>query len=163
MRSLCVLTVAVFVTIASLFIGYAATDDAETRLLADQILGEWVYEDIKSHPGHKEAYAITRKVFLFQPDGSAYLVESRKGRYNLPLIEDWEFRTWGTYDTRGDTIMFAVNRLAAVRQNFWTLDRAKGRWVEQSQAPFDTLITDGSQDRFITFSDLIRDFRKVEG
>ena len=125
--------------------------------------GEWVFEEREKSVEHKEVNAVTRKVFRFMSDGKVELVESKKGQSGPFLREDWEFRSWGTYDLKGDTVMLMINRFAAVRQMFHRIHMVDGNrvWKDEPGPTYDSLITDGSQDRHITFQDLKDDFRQI--
>ncbi|MDR2578609.1 MAG: hypothetical protein LBC70_07380 [Chitinispirillales bacterium] len=139
-------------------------DEQKGVAIRRQLPGEWVFTDkVESVEIPARDAAVTRKSFLFRPDGTIYLVESRRGQSGPYLKEDWEFRSWGTYGLKGDTIMLSINRFAAVRQMFQRIHMRDGRpvWVPEPGPTYDSLITDGSQDRFITFADLKDDFRRA--
>jgi len=101
-----------------------------------------------------------KKVFIFNKDGSAKLVESKKGQSSQVLKEDYEFNSYGTYDLLGDTIMIFIKRFASVKQNFENQVDKNGKkvWETQKQPTYDSTITDGSQDRWIPFTEMQADF-----
>ena len=110
-------------------------------------------------------HGAVQKIFTFGRDNKVTLIEKKKGQSGPFLREDWEFRSWGTYDMFGDTIHLFINRFASVRQNFQRLyvekegDKiTKKTWKNEPQETYDSLITDGSQDRYITYPDLKGDF-----
>lgn len=137
-------------------------DEAKAARLRRLVPGEWVTENRTKSVEHKEVNALERKVFTFYRDGKVYLVESKKGQSGPFFKEDWEFRSWGTYDYKGDTIMLSINRFAAVRQNFTkgilNQETMKITWKDEPAPTYDSTITDGSQDRFVTYDDLKEDF-----
>jgi hypothetical protein len=126
--------------------------------------GRWVCTNITKSKEVKGVYAVEKKIFTFGHDGNVTLIENKKGKSGPFLKEDWEFRSWGTYDMLGDTIHLFINRFAAVRQNFTRLyvedvgGKKKKVWKKEPQPTYDSTITDGSQDRFITYADLKGDF-----
>jgi hypothetical protein len=137
-------------------------DEARAAELRKAVPGEWVRETRSKSMEHKDVDAVERRVFTFNSDGSVYLVEGTKGQSGPYLKEDWEFRSWGTYDFKGDTIIFKISRLQAVRQDFERIRIEDGMpvWWKESHPRYDSLITDGSQDRFIIYGDLKDDFRR---
>jgi hypothetical protein len=141
---------------------YERAAKASEESVGDKLPGEWVFTDMFEGEGYT---AVERKTFTFGADGSVFLVESRKGQSSPYLREDWEFRSWGTYKFRGDTVALEITRFAAVRQIFERLKVRDGGtlgWMPPEHGPvFDSVITDGSQNRYFTFSDLREDFRKV--
>ncbi|MDR0306391.1 MAG: hypothetical protein LBI42_06080 [Chitinispirillales bacterium] len=136
-------------------------DEVKSKNLRRLVPGEWVTETRTRSEEVREVNAMERKIFTFYRDGKVYLVESKKGQSGPFLREDWEFRSWGTYDFKGDTVMLSINRFAAVRQDFERKHR-EGHWVKEPQPRYDSTITDGSQDRFVTYDDLKSDFRQVK-
>jgi hypothetical protein len=139
-------------------------DEQKSNSIRRRVPGEWVFEDRAKSVEHKEVNALTRKVFQFGPPprNTVYLVESKKGQSGPFLREDWEFRSWGTYDFKGDTIMLMINRFQALRQMFTRIHMVDGQpvWRDEPGPTYDSAITDGSQDRSITWEDLTVDFKK---
>ncbi|MCL2218921.1 MAG: hypothetical protein FWC23_01500 [Chitinispirillia bacterium] len=142
---------------------YLKEDEAKSTRIRRQIPGEWVFEDRAKSVEHKDVNALTRKVFRFQPGNKVHLTESKKGQSGPYLREDWEFNSWGTYDFRGDTIMLQISRFQALRQMFTRIHMVDGKpvWKDEPGPTYDSAITDGSQDRHVTFEDLKADFKKV--
>ncbi len=142
-------------------------DDDRARELRPRIPGEWICINETKSKEDKNVNAIEKKIFTFRNDGTTLLVENKKGQSGPFLKEDWEFKSWGKYDLIGDTIILFIDRFASVRQNFERLyveDDGKGKkkkvWKKEPQPTYDSLITDGSQNRYITFMDLQEDFKK---
>ncbi len=127
-----------------------------------ELIGSWESEQKSSSETDKKVNAIENKIFTFNADGTALLVEKKKGQSNPRLKEDWEFRSYGTFDLYGDTIFIYVNRFQSVRQNFEERYTEKGKdsWRKKPQPTYDSLITDGSQNRWTAFVDLKTDFKK---
>jgi hypothetical protein len=139
-------------------------DEDRSKELRERIPGQWVCTNVTKGQEIKEINAVEKKIFDFGKDGKAKLIESKKGQSGPFLKEDWEFDSWGTYDFAGDTIKLFINRFAAVRQNFDKLyiEGKKRTWKSEAQPVYDSAITDGSQDRFVTFTDLKEDFQQVK-
>ena len=139
-------------------------DEAKAARIRKIIPGEWVFEERAKSVECKDVNKLTRKVFSFGRDGKVYLVESGKGKGSCFLNEDWEFRSYGTYDYKGDTIMLSVGRFHIVRQMFTKASVVgdKITWKDEPGPTYDSAITDGSQDRSITYEDLKLDFKKVK-
>lgn len=136
----------------------------EDQKKADEIIkkipGEWVCTNHTKGTENKEINAIEKKIFTFDRKGNVKLVENKKGRSGPYLKEDYEYRSVGTWDVLGDTIYLFVNRFSAVRQNFERMHKEGKKliWKKENHAPYDSTITDGSQDRSIIYADLLSDF-----
>lgn len=142
-------------------------DSDRSKELRDRVPGEWVCANVSKSPENKAINAVEKKIFTFNKDGSAKFVESKKGQSGPYLKEDWEFVTTGTWDINGDTVHLFCQRFASVRQNaerlFVTKDNRPIEWKKEPPGPtYDSLITDGSQDRSVTFTDLKEDFEQTK-
>jgi hypothetical protein len=141
-------------------------NEERAKELRPRILGDWVCTNIFKNPEIKEIHAVEKKVFSYLPDGKCKLVESKSGQSGQVLKEDWEFDSYGTYDLLGDTIFMFINRFVCAKQNFDTVnakilkETKKKVWGKKKEPTYDSAITDGSQDRWIPFTDLQRDFEK---
>ncbi|MBN1756983.1 MAG: hypothetical protein JW863_01615 [Chitinispirillaceae bacterium] len=140
-------------------------DEERAKEVAREVVGKWVCTNVTKSKEVKGVHAIEKKIFTFIPDGQVTLVENKKGQSGPFLKEDWEFRSWGKWGCHGDTIHLFINRFASIRQNFERLyvekegNRiTKKTWKKEPAETYDSLITDGSQDRYITFDDLKGDF-----
>lgn len=136
------------------------SDEERAAELRTRILGSWTCSQVTKHAQDKSVHAVEKKVFTFNGDGSGSLVERKNGKSTPYFKEDWEFISNGKWDIKGDTIILSVDRFKAVKQDFWDKKEVKGRdqWVKTSHPRYDSTITDGSQDRFIVFEDLKKDF-----
>ena len=138
-------------------------DQVKADGLKKSLPGEWVCQNITKSKENKAIYAVEKKIFIFERDGKAKLIENKKGQSGPYLKEDYEFISYGTYDLLGDTVSLFINRFVAVRQNFDKLyvENGKKVWKKEPQPTYDSAITDGSQNRFITYADLTEDFKQV--
>jgi hypothetical protein len=140
-------------------------DSDRAKEIRGRVPGEWVCANKTTSKENKAINAVEKKIFILEKDGTARLVENKKGQSGPYLREDWEFNSWGKWDVNGDTVRLFINRFAAVRQNFermHLLDGGKKKiWKNEPQPTYDSTITDGSQDRYVTFSDLQSDFERV--
>ncbi len=135
-------------------------DQKKANEIIKKIPGEWVCTNIIKGTENKAINAIEKKIFTFDKKGSVKLIENKKGQSGPFLKEDYEYRSVGTWDVLGDTIYLFVNRFTAVRQNFERMHKEGNKliWKKESHAPYDSAITDGSQDRNIIYADLLSDF-----
>jgi len=135
-------------------------DQKKANEIIKKIPGEWVCTNHIKGTENKEINAIEKKIFTFDKKGGVKLVENKKGRSGPFLKEDYEYRSVGTWDVLGDTIYLFVNRFTAVRQNFERMHKEDNKliWKKENHAPYDSAITDGSQDRSIIYADLLSDF-----
>ena len=130
--------------------------------LKPKLYGTWKYDRIITNSEDKSVHAEEIKIFSFYKNGKAKFVEQKKGKSAPALKEDWKFVSYGTWDVKGDTIKVFVNRFACPIQKFEELHNKDGKmvWEKKSQPTYDSTITDGSQDRYITYEDLKEDFVK---
>jgi len=137
-------------------------DEERTAEIRPRLTGTWVCTNVSKSEADKNVNAVEKKIFDFRTDGKVYLTENKRGQSTPLFKEDWEYYSEGTYDLAGDTVMLFINRFAARRQNFEQLSVKDGKnsWVKQTHPTYDSVITDGSQDRFVTFVDLKEDFVK---
>lgn len=135
-------------------------DQKKANDIIKKIPGEWVCTNHIKGTENKAINAIEKKIFSFDRKGGVKLIENKKGQSGPFLKEDYEYRSVGTWDVLGDTIYLFVNRFTAVRQNFERMHKEGKKliWKKESHAPYDSTITDGSQDRNIIFADLLSDF-----
>jgi hypothetical protein len=135
-------------------------NEARARELRGRIPGEWVCTNKTKNDENKAINSVEKKVFTFNKDGTANLVETKKGQSSQVLKEDYEFDSHGTYDFLGDTVMIFIKRFAAVKQNFENQVDKNGKkvWELKKEPTYDSIITDGSQDRWIPFTEMQTDF-----
>jgi hypothetical protein len=127
-----------------------------------KIPGTWVCKQVTTNNADKSVRAVEEKIFTFKRNGEAVYTEKKKGKSTPSFKEDWEYRSRGEWGLAGDTIKVAVDRFSAVRQNFEELHNVNGRpkWKKKNHPSYDSTITDGSQNRFIIYKDLLADFKK---
>lgn len=142
-------------------------DEELSQEIRAKIPGKWVCTNVTKSKEVKGVHAVEKKIFTFNKDGKVTLIENKKGQSGPFLRENWEFRSWGSWDCHGDTIHLFIDRFAAVRQDFERLyvekegDKiTKKTWKKEPAETYDSLITDGSQDRYITYQDLKDDFTR---
>jgi hypothetical protein len=137
-------------------------NEDRARELRPRLPGDWVCINKTKSEEIKEVNAVEKKIFSYMSDGKCKLVETKNGQSGQALKEDWEFNSFGTWDILGDTIFMFINRFVSVRQNFTTMSMKDGKkvWTLKKEPTYDSAITDGSQDRWIPFTDLQRDFEK---
>ncbi len=138
------------------------SDEKRAREIAPKIRGRWVYSDVIKKESDKTINAVEKKIFTFGPSDSGTYLESKKGKTDQFLKQDWEFRSYGHYGLLGDTIHLFVDRFAIAREIFEELHKRGDKmvWEKKIGETYDSVITDGSQDRYITYQDLIADFKR---
>lgn len=138
-------------------------DQQKANEIMKKVPGEWVCTNHIKGTENKEINALEKKIFSFDRKGSVKLIENKKGRSGPYLKEDYEYRSVGTWDVLGDTIYLFINRFTAVRQNFERMYKENNKfiWKKENHPPYDSTITDGSQDRNIIFADLLGDFQQT--
>ncbi len=134
----------------------------EAEKLRPRLVGTWKFRNVLSNSMDPEVNAVAEKTFVLRRNGTASFINTKKGKSGPKLKEDWKFESYGTWEMKGDTIHILTDRFVCPRQNLWELKVVdeKEQWVLNEQPTFDDSVTDGSQDRHISYSNLIEDFRK---
>jgi hypothetical protein len=134
-------------------------DEALAKKASAQIVGTWTMNKKHTTDG---ANAVEKSKVSFKKDGTFEMSEEMNGQTKPTLREDWQFLTQGIYAMKGDTILLSTHKEKCVRQVYWNLVNKKGKpdWVKNEKKPYDTVIKDGSKDRFLTFDYLKENFKK---
>jgi len=136
-------------------------DEKKANEIKDKVYGTWTCTNVTKHSEDRTVNAVEKKIFILKRDGTAKFIEKKSGKSGLYLKEDYEYDSYGTFGFRGDTIYLSINRFVAVKQNFTRMTDVKKKiWTPDNHPPYDTTITDKSQDRFIAYQDLISDFKR---
>jgi hypothetical protein len=126
-----------------------------------KIIGTWTgSQKIKNN--QEKADFVEKKSFAFLPDGKIDIVEERNGQTNEALKEDWKFQSGGSFLLKGDTILVKVNKEKCFKQTYANLvvKNGKSQWVKKEKPGYDSVITSGKKDRFLTFGYLKENFKK---
>lgn len=125
--------------------------------LREHFVGAWVME---KESEDKRYNVVERTEIHMRPDSTLYIMEKKKGKTSDNTIEDWEFRSTGTWDIKGDVAYHYINKEKCVRHHFHSRNPETGKWKKQSKEPYDSTITNGSKDRYAVYADLDKDFKK---
>ena len=141
-------------------------DAVRAKELRAIVPGEWVCTQHDKSTENKDVNAVAKKIFTLEKNYKGKFVESKKGQSGPFCKEDWEFVSTGTWDANGDTLHLFVTRFAVTRQLFERLYIMNGgkkkEWRKEPKPTYDSAITDGSQDRFISYKDLTEDFEQTK-
>jgi hypothetical protein len=141
-------------------------NEERAKELRPRIPGEWVCTQTTKSTEDKEVHAVEKKIFTFFGDGKCKLVETKSGQVSPVLKVDYQFDSYGNYDLLGDTILMFINKFARIRQSMDTINpdiykaNKKKVWGKRKEPAYDSAITDGSQDRWIPFTEMKQDFDK---
>ncbi|NLD91941.1 MAG: hypothetical protein GX639_04645 [Fibrobacter sp.] len=134
-------------------------DERKANEIKDKVFGTWTCTNVAKHSEDRTVNAVEKKIFILNRDGTAKFIEKKSGKSGPYLKEDYEYNSYGTFGFMGDTIYLSINRFVAVKQNFTRMtDIKKKVWTPDNHPPYDTIITDKSQDRFVAYQDLLADF-----
>jgi len=138
-----------------------AKDEKVAMETKAKLIGSWVGVQKIKNKDDKSDYT-EKKIFTFTPAGKADIIEERAGQTNESLKEDWKFQSAGSYSLKADTIFLFVTKEKCVKQAYTNLvvKNGKTQWVRTEKAPYDSVITSGKKDRFITFDYLKESFKK---
>jgi len=133
-------------------------DEKLANKVRPKLLGSW----FSSRVPEKRYKALETRKFTFHKDGKFESVEQMKGQTHEFLKEDWKFLSWGTWDMLGDTVMLFVKREKCPRQVFWNYKEKDGRkqWVKNDAPTYDTTITSGKKDRYMTYGYIRENFKR---
>ncbi|MBN1600539.1 MAG: hypothetical protein JW915_02970 [Chitinispirillaceae bacterium] len=135
-------------------------DEKKSVEVRKKVVGKWG----DAHwvkPEEANYKALDKKVYKFTKDMKFEGDESMKGQTTEFMKEDWQFLSWGDYDIKGDTIFIFVKREKCTRQIFTQWHIKDKKWIEGKKPTYDSTITNGAKDRFILYSDLKSDFKKM--
>ncbi len=122
-----------------------------------QIVGAWVLEKESPDP---QFNVVERTEIVMKPDGSLFIMERKKGKTSESSIEDWEYRSTGTWDLMGDVAVHYITNEKRIRQNFQYVDQKTGKWKKESKPPYDSTYSNHAKDREVAYEELKRDFKK---
>ncbi|MBN1760106.1 MAG: hypothetical protein JW863_17400 [Chitinispirillaceae bacterium] len=139
-------------------------NETKAKDIRKKIIGTWKDVHTLSSPDDspKKFSAKEIRFFTFKNDGSFESSEECKGQTDIIRKEDWQFLSYGTFDLMGDTIYQFIDREKCTRQIYTFLDPKTMKWKTPEVKPtYDSTITNGSKDRFIVYSDLKLEFKKI--
>jgi hypothetical protein len=139
---------------AAIFTGLEK-DQQLAKEVKPKLAGTWSGSQAIKEDG---ANAVEKKQFAFATDGKIDITEERSGSTTPSFKEDWKFQSSGTYDLKGDTILISITKEKCLKQVYQHLKDKK--WVKVEKAPYDSVITGGKKDRYMTFEFLSGNFKK---
>ncbi len=125
-------------------------NEAKAKKFRPKIIGVW--KSVET-PMDKSLNAVWKRIFNFQKDGTVKTRESKKGKSQVNLIEDWEFVSSGTWDLIGDTIFIKIDKEKCTRQIYTSLivKNGKEEWEKNVKPTYDTTFTEKTKDSFMTY------------
>jgi len=106
--------------------------------------------------------AVETSTYSFAKDGAFSGIEEKLGQSNQVFKEDWKFFSWGKYDLMGDSIYLFITREKCAKQIYTTMNLKTKIWERKVQPTYDSTITNGKKDKYITFDDLKLSFKKIK-
>jgi len=136
-------------------------DEKTAQETKTKLMGVWTGV-LKVKNKDEKSDFVEKKVFSFARDGKVDVVEERNGQTNEGLKEDWKFQSAGTFSLKGDTIFLFVTKEKCLKQAFsnFVTKNGKAQWVKTEKPTYDSTITSGKKDRFLTFDYLKESFKK---
>lgn len=140
------------------FMNTLLNDEEKAKAATAAIAGTWFSTRVPDK-GYK---AVEKRKFTFTADGKFTGEEEMKGQTSSETKEDWKFLSWGEYKIKGDTILLNVQREKCERQNFWNHKVKDGKlvWDPYVAPTYDSTITGGKKDRWLTFEHIKENFDK---
>jgi hypothetical protein len=136
-------------------------DEKVAQETKSKLIGSWTGIQKVKNKEDKSDF-IEKKVFTFFSDGKTDMVEERNGQTNEALKEDWKYLSAGSYSLKADTIFLTITKEKCVKQAYMNLIEKNGKpqWIKTEKPSYDSVITSGKKDRFITFNYLKESFKK---
>jgi len=135
-------------------------NEKKAQEISKKIIGKW--GDAHWEKAEDANYkALSRRFFTFKKDGTFESSEEMVGQTTPYMKEDWLFLSWGKYAFKGDTIHLNVTREKCPKQVFTHLNVRTNKWEKKVSPTYDSLITNGSKDKFLIFSDFKSNFKKI--
>jgi len=133
-------------------------DEEKAKEAKSSIVGTWVSTRVPD-AGYK---AVEKRKFTFGADAKFSGEEEIKGQTSAETKEEWKFLSWGSYQIKGDTVLMNVQREKCARQNYWNhkIKNGKLQWVLYEAPTYDSTITNGKKDRWLTFEHIKETFDK---
>jgi hypothetical protein len=129
--------------------------------LADSLRGEfvgiWVME--KESPD-KSLKRVERTEIHLGKDGKLAIVEGGKGKLDAVSSDDWLFESYGTWDIIGDVAQCYITRDKLIRQIYTGIDPQTGKLRTEKQAPYDSAVAKGKKDKFYSWQELNKDYKR---
>ena len=124
--------------------------------LRSRFIGTWVMEQESADP--RRFNVVDRTEIRMRTDGTLLITETKRGRSSDFREDDWEFRSEGTWDLKGDVAHQSVTRERRIRQTIRQRDEA-GRWHTHTEPPYDSTFAKGRKELYISWSALQADYR----
>jgi competence protein ComGF len=129
--------------------------------LADSLRGEfvgvWVMEQ---ESPDKNLKRVERTEVYLDKDGKLKIVESGKGKLDPVSSDDWMFESYGTWDMMGDVAQCFITRDKLIRQIFTGIDPQTGKQRTEKKAPYDSVVAKGKKDKFYSWQELSKDYKR---
>ena len=134
------------------------TDEGLSQKYRKKVMGRWVSVQVPQG-GFKGKET---RDFTFKRDNTFQTIETMKGQTSEYSKEDWKFINTGTWAMRGDTIKMYVERERCTKQIYWNYKPVgkKYQWVKTVAPTYDSTITNGKKDRYLTYSYIKDSFKK---
>jgi hypothetical protein len=130
-------------------------DEQQAQVVKSKIPGTW---SGSQHITGDGANATEKTVFVFGKDGKAEVTEEHTGKNSESNKSEWKFHSLGTYDVKGDTAFLTITREQCLKQIYWNL--ADKGWEKSEKPTYDSTITSGKKNRFITFAEIKKSYSK---
>jgi hypothetical protein len=134
-------------------------DEETVKTLRPKVPGTWRRVADAEGEGVK---AVEKKLLKLSKDGKLDFEEELKGTTSETRKEDWKFHSWGEWALKGDTVLIFIKREKCLKQVFYNLEEKDGKleWVKWDGPTFDTTITNGMKDRYMTWEYLTKNFNR---
>ncbi|MBN1983391.1 MAG: hypothetical protein JW795_17775 [Chitinivibrionales bacterium] len=134
-------------------------DEQKAQNAKKQLVGTWT--SVRKPEGSPFKATETR-VLKFGGDGKVTVSEQFTGQTSPTLKEDWKFFSEGTWDVSGDTALLSISREQRQKLVTWNLEDKGGKqsWVKREKPSYDSTITDSRKDKWMTLTDITKDFDK---
>jgi len=129
--------------------------------LADSLRGEFVGIWVKEEESpDKSVKRVERTEIHMKKDGTLFIMEGGKGKLDNVSSDDWLIESYGTWDVMGDVAQHYITREKLVRQIYTGIDPQTGKLRTDKKPPYDSTVVKGKKDRFASWDELNKEFKR---
>ncbi len=134
-------------------------DEKRAKRISKIVQGDWIRKTKEKNKEDGSNFNETEE-YIIKRNGKIIVKEFKKGYHNKQVYMDYKYTSYGTYKLNGDTVKIFINRIKGYNKNKLLVNEAKKEWKKVNEPPFDSLVTNGSEDRFQTYRELSEHFKK---
>lgn len=133
--------------------------EEQARQNTPLVSGRWARKATEKEKDAGSDFVETEE-YNFQKDGGFVINETKKGFHNKNVYMDYQYVSRGQYILDCDTVKMFVKRIKGYSRNRLRVAPDANEWKPVNTAPFDSAVTNGSQDRSKTLTEFRQHFKR---